>query len=83
MKIGIKYCGGCNPKYNRKKLLNKIEEALSKEHDFVIADINQHYELLLVICGCTSACADYSKILADKVIILRSDKEYEKLTISL
>lgn len=83
MRIGIKFCGGCNPRYDRKKLFNKIKKSLPPYHNISIAENHENYELLIVICGCTSTCADYTKILADKKIVLISEKDYEKLDVFL
>ena len=57
LKVGIKYCGGCNPDYDRVALFKMIEERLKGKIKFVFpegADIN----LVLVIEGCKTACAD-------------------------
>lgn len=39
MKIGIKFCGGCNPKYDRKYAESVLRKYISKEHtiDYVKA----------------------------------------------
>lgn len=59
MVIGIKYCGGCNPRYNRKKIVELLEERFS--HKFEAADTEREYDMLVVICGCSSSCASYSQ----------------------
>ena len=59
MKIGIKYCGGCNPQYDRK---NYTEYLINKypDNDYEIAREDTFYDVLLVICGCFSCCAAYN-----------------------
>lgn len=59
MLIGVKFCGGCNPRYNRKDFFERLISTYS-QHQFNIADINQNYDLLIVIGGCSCCCADYS-----------------------
>lgn len=34
MRIGIKYCGGCNPGYDRTDLIKKIKDNVSSSHVF-------------------------------------------------
>jgi DNA-directed RNA polymerase subunit L len=34
MKYGVKFCGGCNPRYQRKEALEEIEKALKEIVEF-------------------------------------------------
>ncbi|WP_125153254.1 hypothetical protein [Clostridium rectalis] len=79
MRIGIKYCGGCNPRYNRKDVIKKLEKEY-KDLIFQLAMENQIYDLIIVLCGCTSCCAGH-KNLNGKYgkIIVSSDKDYIKI----
>ncbi len=74
MIIGIKYCGGCNPLYNRKKLAEKIAE-MYDEHTFEHASKGAAYDILLVINGCARACADIENYSGDIKITVRSEKD--------
>ena len=76
MKVGIKYCGGCNPRYDRREFVSKL---LAAHRDWDAENVREeaHYDLLYVIGGCTSCCASYSQYSADKVIKI-SDKEVKK-----
>ena len=60
MKCGVRFCGGCNPRYNRREALNVIESRF-KEIDFVNAVVGVPHDLLLVIGGCTNCCAAYEQ----------------------
>lgn len=71
MIVGVKYCGGCNTKYDRRLLLQKIKSSVA--FDFVNVELNIRYDILLVLCGCSSCCADYSKIEYKKIIIVKED----------
>jgi hypothetical protein len=58
MKIGVRFCGGCNPRFDRGLALEKIRE--SKPNDeFLHAQEGEAYDLLLVIGGCTNCCASF------------------------
>ena len=65
MKIGIKYCGGCNNYYDRVAFVNNVKEA-NQDLEFIIAQDGDVVDYLLVINGCTAACADISHITSRK-----------------
>ena len=73
MKVGIRYCGGCNPRYDRAAMVKR----LCGEHPEWEADIARegvHYDLLLVIGGCGSCCAAYTQFEADQVMKIWEDR---------
>lgn len=78
MSIGIKYCGGCNPKYNRtnfvKKLINKYKHIAFENYKD-----NTSYDIVIVICGCESACVNIDKLNGLKKIIVTDKKDYNKV----
>ena len=55
MNIYLKFCGGCNPRYDRMEFASRVEEAFP-EHSF--QRNYQEPDISLVICGCGAACAD-------------------------
>lgn len=57
MKIGIKFCGGCNPKYDRKYAENFLREKLPKEYLIEYVKDNQIYDYVFIINGCQTQCA--------------------------
>lgn len=61
MKIGIKFCGGCNPKYDRKALLDKIREKFT-DVNFQYFIPSDKYDLIWIISGCKSQCVDIDEI---------------------
>ena len=50
MRIGVKYCGGCNPRYDRTGLVAQLINKLGGEG------------LEWVVCGCTAACAEHQSL---------------------
>ncbi len=74
MQVGVRYCGGCNSRYNRgamvKRLCGKHPEWESEN-----AKEGREYDLLLVIGGCSSCCAAYDQFDAKKVIKIWEDIE--------
>lgn len=61
MRIGIKYCGGCNPRYDRSAFVSRLKAALP-DLDFQPVRIGEVYDLLLVVSGCRVECADIQGI---------------------
>ncbi len=61
MKIGIKYCGGCQSKYNRRKVVDEIINKNSNQNDFYFVEENGVYDLIVVVSGCQIKCASISK----------------------
>jgi hypothetical protein len=59
MKVAIKYCGGCNPDYDRVALVEGIKERLNGKVQFVSAE-DKNIDLVLAVEGCKTACADLS-----------------------
>lgn len=57
MKIGIKFCGGCQSKFDRgdtyETLIKRIKNA-----NFEYVEKNGIYDILVVISGCQIQCAD-------------------------
>jgi hypothetical protein len=73
LKVGIKYCGGCNPYYDRVALLKSIEDRLKGYVQFVAPD-DGNSEIILVLEGCRTACADLNSF-DDRTIRLISCRD--------
>lgn len=56
MEIGVRYCGGCNPRYDRVALVHQLAQRLP-EHRFTVAEGGKDYAAVLMVCGCLSRCA--------------------------
>lgn len=61
MKCGVRYCGGCNPRYLRGEALETIRKQFTGRIEFLIAEEDREYDILLVIGGCTNSCASYGQ----------------------
>ncbi len=59
LSVGIKYCGGCNAGYDRREFLKRMEAEFSA--DFEVAKVDKIYDMVIVLCGCSSCCADHEK----------------------
>ena len=54
--IGIRYCGGCNPRYDRVSVVKRLT-GLLPEVEFTIAKPGEPYAAAVVVSGCTARCA--------------------------
>lgn len=55
-KIGVLFCGGCNPTYNRALLYRQLKQYYETTIIFEFYMEPDEYDLLLVINGCSSEC---------------------------
>ncbi|MDO4719939.1 MAG: hypothetical protein Q4A78_04685 [Peptostreptococcaceae bacterium] len=61
MKIGLKYCGGCNCKYDRSKVTADIRKSFP-EAEFFYPDEESVFDELIVIAGCHVNCASHEHL---------------------
>ena len=71
MKIGIKYCGGCNPTYDRTNVVSILKKYIGHDHSVETAKQGEIYDVVVILCGCASACANHQNLEAkyEKVYI--------------
>ncbi|MDR3073665.1 MAG: hypothetical protein LBV01_02925 [Deltaproteobacteria bacterium] len=79
MRVRVKYCGGCNPRYDRKALTEKLRAA------FPLAEIIERHEdgpfdFVAVVCGCPAACAAHEDLRGGRgKMIITADEQFEEL----
>lgn len=61
-KIGIKYCGGCNPQIDRVRLARNIIQMLPPDFVVTEASSREPWDIGVLICGCPAACAERSHL---------------------
>ncbi|MDD7602624.1 MAG: hypothetical protein PUK54_08535 [Firmicutes bacterium] len=66
-KVGVRYCGGCNPHYDRAAMVKRLMEK-HPEWDSGVAEEGICYDLLIVVGGCCSCCAAFHQFTADRVV---------------
>lgn len=76
LKIRIKYCGGCNPNYDRVALVRQIEERLGDKVSLVGAE-SEGIDLVLAVMGCSTACADLTPFAGQEIRIITSPADAE------
>ncbi len=77
MKIGIKYCGGCNTKFDRRNVVEQIRRDNPQLHfDFVKE--SEEYDFVVVLQGCHVLCADVSRLRSKHGFLDLDDSNYER-----
>jgi len=74
LKIGIKYCGGCNPYYDRVALVKRVEGRLRGKVEFISA-ADDGVDLVLAVEGCNTACADLSSFEGKKIRVITQNED--------
>ncbi|MEY8001366.1 hypothetical protein AB8U03_14390 [Clostridium sp. Mt-5] len=76
--IGIKYCGGCNPRYDRKKFLYDLKRDF--HYNFEIVQLDKVYDIIIVLCGCNSCCVNHSEFkFKSKKILVKSKEDFSEV----
>ena len=79
MKCGVKFCGGCNPHYQRGDAYRTIKGDLP-QIEFDYAQEGVEYDNLLVIGGCTACCPAYDQYtVKDEVFKMWSEDHIEMI----
>lgn len=78
MKVGVRYCGGCNPRYDRGMAVKSFKEK-HVELDVRTAAEGEEYDLLLVVGGCSACCASYEQFAAEKIVKLWTAEAFEEI----
>ena len=71
--IAIKYCGGCNPRFDRAGFVGRLVDRFP-EIVIVPSDAVEPW-LSLVVCGCLSCCAGHEDMMATNGKIVVCDCE--------
>ena len=73
MRVALKYCGGCDPAFERVEYFQLIDQAAGGRITWTTLE-DAEQEAVLVVCGCATACPDQELPLPPGAIILK-DKE--------
>jgi hypothetical protein len=77
MKIGVKYCGGCNPQYDRVEVVKGLQKKLECRAVFVPPD-PEGTDLILAVEGCATACADLSPFEGKRIVVMTCLEDAER-----
>lgn len=72
MRVAVKFCGGCNPRFDRGAAAELLKKRLP-ELNFRPALEGEH-DASLIICGCPAACASRGG-LKNTAFVLTDEKD--------
>ncbi|MGE5544734.1 MAG: hypothetical protein ACM3UW_07140 [Bacillota bacterium] len=62
MKIGVKFCGGCNPQINRSRIYKELQRQFPGSCGLIQDGPNGLWDVGILLCGCPVACADADEV---------------------
>lgn len=82
LRVGLKYCGGCNPRYDRVALAEDIKARLGRELEWASPGEGD-LDFVLAIEGCLTACADLSPFEGLEIRIITCPEERESFILEM
>lgn len=73
MRVALKYCGGCDPAYERVEYFERIKQAAGEGIQWVRPD-SGGFDALLLICGCEKACPLEEMPRTNKMVLIKHDQ---------
>lgn len=73
----IKFCGGCNPEYDRPAAAGRIRQKLERS-GYTVMTGNGEADMAVVVCGCPCACADVSGLKSDRIVMVTGPEADEE-----
>ncbi len=77
MTIGIKYCGGCNPRYDRKGFLDRIKKDLQNTPSLAFTVDLSSADLIIKLSGCSNACVSEKHDAMKPLIHITDSTDYD------
>jgi hypothetical protein len=77
-RVRLKFCGGCNPGYDRVALAEQIKSMAANDDGITLCN-DDDPDLVIAICGCPTACANVSGFGGAQVVKVSSPEEITKI----
>lgn len=74
VKIGVKFCGNCNPYIDTVQLLEELKNSYK---DIKYVNWDEEYSLLLILNSCPVGCATHPDFSGNKIILNNDSINYE------
>lgn len=82
MKVALKFCGGCDPTYDRIELVRQVKEIAADSIQWLTLD-DGGYEAILLVCGCDKACPASEMVHASLLIVTHHEPSPDRLVARL
>jgi hypothetical protein len=76
--VALKFCGGCNPDYDRVSVAESIRTGLEGRVEFRSTADCSGIDIVLVLAGCQTACADLSAFEDCEAILIHSAEDADR-----
>ena len=80
--LGLKYCGGCSPDYDRGEQVRRLTQKLDGLVEMVFPE-DPRVEHVLVVMGCKNACADIRSLAGRKLYLVHGEAEFNDIITTL
>lgn len=78
LRLGLKYCGGCSPRYDRVEWVADFEKAMHGCIELCRYD-DPEADAVLVVMGCESACVDLAPFEGKPVYTVSDRKQMDQI----
>lgn len=75
--VGVRYCGGCNPRFDRVEAVRRLAAACPRA-ELEGAEPGRQYDLLLIVGGCSACCADRTGLAGRAVVEVRQEQDFDR-----
>ncbi len=73
LRVAVKYCGGCNPGYDRGALVAELQRKLKGK--ILLVAPHEDPDRFIAVQGCSTACADLSPFEEAKVLHITHEED--------
>ncbi len=70
--IGIRYCGGCNPKFDRTAYAAKLQ-SVHPDWEFVYMDAIKNTDTVIIVSGCERICTKTDDLNGKTLIYINNE----------
>lgn len=78
MYLGLKYCGGCSPDYDRGEQVRYLTQELGDLVKLTSPE-DLRAEHVLVVMGCKNACADLSSFDDKEITLILGEADFDEV----
>jgi hypothetical protein len=75
LRCAVKFCGGCNPRYDRGAAYQTVRTSLADVAAFSLPEEGVRYDVLLIIRGCTGCPYLYEEVDAVHRVLIVAESE--------
>lgn len=83
LRVALKFCGGCNPDYDRVAVAESIRARLANRVEFVTTGDGSGVDIVLVLAGCETACPDLDLFAGPEIITISSRRNSDDVIESI